>query len=284
MCQFGLSSALPTGAQPFWSKRVGRRLIPSIFCLVFAVAQAEKARGELTTINPAFPGEASLPQILSQTYGGSFTSEVGDPTDLTNGSLTALRIDDGSPSVVPTVTPDGTNTLEPLGGSDELWQGDVESAQVIGLFAADTQAFGFIPDASGNSYQQIFAASGYGYAATGSASSGTSLVSSDSGVFRFARTGNDGNIMSSLDQDNSDGMDHMVTYEIQGLGNNLNTYVLAFEDTPLQDGGDFDFNDLVVQITGPAAVQSEDPATTPEPGTTLAGAAMTLLLARRRRA
>lgn len=61
---------------------------------------------------------------------------------------------------------------------------------------------------------------------------------------------------------NADLLDHMVTFQLlDGSGNLTNSYVLAFED--LSNGGDMDYNDLVVQINNVAAV--------PEPSTLAMG-------------
>jgi hypothetical protein len=243
---------------------------------------ARSSLASLTTINDPAPGEDSLPTILGHSYGGTFTPTSPGSADLSNGTLTAVRIDDGTTGTTPTGTSDGTSTLQPVGGSDELWQGTVSTATALAVFAAHDQFFGYIPEAAGGSYAQIFSNWGVNYDVNGAAAAppGGSLVADNTGVFRFARFGDDGWLQSSSDVDNSDGMDHMITYQIDGLGNGVNTYVLCFEDTPKQDCGDFDFNDLVVQVTGPEAVQV---AATPEPATGLGLCTLGLMLASRRR-
>ena len=61
---------------------------------------------------------------------------------------------------------------------------------------------------------------------------------------------------SSLVSANEDGIDHMVTFKyVDAQGNTR--YIVAFED--LQNGGDQDYNDLVLELIGVAPV--------PEPGT-----------------
>jgi hypothetical protein len=286
MCKSAPSSAQPMGVRTAWSKPFRPTLISWIFCAAFACALAPQAQASLMSTNNPYPSEVGLPAILSHAFGGTFTADPSDLHDFTNGSLTAVRVDDGQIGDAPAATPDGSDVLEPLGGSDDLWQGSVDSARVIGLFTGHKQTFGYFSGATGNSYQQLFAATGYGFAPDGSATSNTSLVNSASGVFRFTRDGsNGGHKPFPPDHNNFDHTDEMLTYEIQGLNNNLNTYVLAFDQMLGQchNGGMYS-DDFAVEITGPSANgQSQDPAVTPEPGTALAAVAMTLLTTRRRR-
>jgi len=69
-----------------------------------------------------------------------------------------------------------------------------------------------------------------------------------------------GKVWSSVPTDNSDGLDHMVTFLITS-GVAKGHYVIGFEDLsgPLGPGSDRDFNDLVVEVCGVHPV--------PEPGT-----------------
>ena len=84
---------------------------------------------------------------------------------------------------------------------------------------------------------------------------------------------NSGSIQAFSDPALNGGTDRMVTFQVTGTLNtpgNINsgytslanpTYVIAFED-----GSDFDYNDLVVQVSGVAPV--------PEPTTLISGALM----------
>ncbi|MBN1764417.1 MAG: DUF4114 domain-containing protein [Sedimentisphaerales bacterium] len=97
----------------------------------------------------------------------------------------------------------------------------------------------------------------------------TRPLSSHDGIYRFPRTytfipdsnlnepfrfglnimDQPGTIWSSAPVDNRDGIDHMVTYQINGT----NSYVIAWEDLSA-DGSwcdfDGDYNDLIVQVNG----------------------------------
>ena len=67
-------------------------------------------------------------------------------------------------------------------------------------------------------------------------------------------------LWSSNSEQNSDGLDHMVTWVIDEA---LGKYAVAFEDLP--NGGDQDFNDLILEVSGFV----DGPSRVPEP-TTLA--------------
>ena len=68
-------------------------------------------------------------------------------------------------------------------------------------------------------------------------------------------------LWTSRPDQNSDSLDHMVTWLITGgTGNTAGNHVIAWED--LRGGGDRDFNDLVLEV-------SANPVAAPEPATLL---------------
>ncbi len=80
-----------------------------------------------------------------------------------------------------------------------------------------------------------------------------------SGDFRLAISGPQGQIWSSLASDNTDFMDHMVTWiDTQ----DSNHYFVAFEDYKFPSG-DGDFNDIVLELRNVV----DGPLYIPEPGT-----------------
>ena len=178
-----------------------------------------------TTIQAPPAGEASHLDIFNSVYGGGF---VADGLNFSNGSLVAQRIDD-----------DLDQSFD-LNGFD---------ARAVGKFADLDQSFGYLDD-SGD-YVELFTESGDGFDTEGSIEG----VSVNSPAV-FARKGVNGLVSSDV-ASNTDGRDHLVTYQILGLSDQP-VYVLFFEDlfgTEVDD----DFQDLVVEVRSapsPAAALS----------------------------
>ncbi|HLL87899.1 MAG TPA: DUF4114 domain-containing protein [Tepidisphaeraceae bacterium] len=183
---------------------------------------ASQANAAFTTIQPARASEQSIPQILGHVYGGAFV-DAGNGVDLTNGSLTATRIDDAA---------DQTLSL-----------GKILSAKALARFAASNQKFGIM---NGKMLDVLFDVSGTGYAVSGS------VANVDTGASPVAvGRGGWGGTFSSVDAMNSDLKDHMVSYVLSGQGVSDKTYVLFFEDIAGR-GSDWDYNDMAVEVQAAA--------------------------------
>ncbi|MGH7179027.1 MAG: DUF4114 domain-containing protein, partial [Tepidisphaeraceae bacterium] len=99
-------------------------------------------------------------------------------------------------------------------------------------------------------------------------------------IWRWARSGDFG-LLTSQNLDNSDSLDHMVTYQILEAAreSQITRYLLCWEDRTPSQASDFDFNDLVVEIEVSVA-----PIPEPSAFLTLCGlAAGTMFGSRRRR-
>jgi hypothetical protein len=230
-------------------------------------AMASTARAGFSTINTAPTDETSQASILNHVYGGNFTLQP-DGVDYSNGTLSVVRVSDYLPSSSSSANP-GPNA------TDQLWNssGGV-TATAKALFAEDPSTpFGYIPGASGGNFQPLFSVGGGTFDVTGSGSF------TPGSTFRFAAENKFG-LLSSSPSDNSDGKDHMITYQVDGLGGIDDTWLLFFDD--YGDNGtdaDFDYQDLVIQVTTVPTTTS-----VPEPGTLmLAGGAAVVLLKRVRR-
>ncbi len=177
--------------------------------------------------------EANQEQILEHVYGGDF---VKNGNDYSNGTVTATREDDST---------------------DQVWNTDITSARALAAFARKRQSFGIDSGASGDTFQKLFDVTGRDFAATGS-----STVTGEGSSFRVARGGQNGSkpVYTSLNADNSDGRDHVVSYKLSGGGTN-GKFVLFFEDLA-GNRSDFDYNDLVVEAStaGSSAVLIPLPA------------------------
>jgi len=152
--------------------------------------------------------------------------------------------------------------------ADQVWQNlGTATATIKGKYAGYTELFGYITGASGGTFVPLLnvTQNGLNNGQTGQFTVGQSGLD-----FRFALDPNGPNvnpgIWSSVTAENSDGLDHMVTWLItgnSGHGDNvIGDYVIAFEDLPLGQS-DLDYNDLVVQVHG---VQD---APVPEPSSLL---------------
>jgi hypothetical protein len=135
---------------------------------------------------------------------------------------------------------------------DQIWFPANGTATAQAKYAGSDQEFGYIPDLDApgfadDSFVHLFTVFGNGI------NLGAPVATLDSG---------DVNFLWALDPseeppwtsrpvpENSDGLDHMVTWLISGNEDNSNNsvrYVIAWED--VYGGGDRDFNDLVVEVT-----------------------------------
>ena len=261
-------------------------------CQMFAVLAAMALGGAqvlagFTPINSPPLGEDTHQAIFSAVYGGSF---VQNGLDYSNGAITAYRVEDFTDanfdlSDIQSLVPENAQGV--LNADDQLWQADFQLASAEAKFAAFQQRFGYYDGLADTTYHELFEQTGYAYDVAGSADI-TALAGK---TIRWARGGED-RIVSSRPMDNADLQDHMVTYLIvdqnqnppeqtptvgRGASPRTLTWLLFWEDKFLGEQlADFDFNDLVVEIT---AAESE---IVPEPASgafLLAG----LLLARQRR-
>jgi hypothetical protein len=209
-----------------WSPRLWRG---KGLALIAAASLAASAHAGLTPTKAPPTGEKSLPDILTNVYGGSFTSQGND---FVNGSgVTAVRIDDSN---------------------DQTWNSGSYSLRTLASFSSDkvSESFGFVDGTSGGSFQNLFDVSGKKLGATGSASHDFSSS------FRLAldttALSSGGDVYTSKDSDNADSRDHALTYRIDGLGNNLTTYVTFWEDLNIDlvspNRSAHDFNDLAVEL------------------------------------
>lgn len=210
-----------------------------------AAALASPAAAGFVPVSPPPGSEASHIEILEGIYSpgtpwvelGTRTDPTGGAVDFTNGTLEALRIDDfgvGGP----------LNVISSSAGDadDQLWTGGPISATAEARYAEYTQEFGYDLVGDGLSYVKLFDLLGYGLGVTGD---GVVEFAADD-VWAWCRAGT-GSTWSSDNNANSDTRDHLVTYELAGLQDNLKHWLLFWEDLPCL--GDADYNDLVVEIT-----------------------------------
>ncbi len=232
--------------------RITATCLATIACVTFA----STTWADFTPVLGAPGAERDHLEIFADFYSpGTAWQTTGDRTDgsgswidMTNGILTATRVDDFGYS--------GTlDARRPYFGEydDESWTGTLLNFTAAARYAGYTQEFGYSLDGDDRGYNKLFKVRGNKSNVHGSAT----LELEPGASVSFMRDGNKGGQWSSSVSENSDGLDHMVTYSVTGFDDDLARWMLFWEDLP--GGGDRDYNDLAVEVT----------TRVPEPGTGL---------------
>ena len=130
---------------------------------------------------------------------------------------------------------------------DQIWSPANGNATAVAKFAAYSQNVGYIPDLNGdNNFDESFV-SLFDVSTNGVDLGGPSSAFDSGNVnFLWAVHPSGAPLWTSLPSENSDSLDHMVTWLITG-GEAAGNYVIAWEDLP--GGGDRDFNDIVLEVS-----------------------------------
>ncbi len=259
---------------------------------LFGCLVPSPARGAFTNVNPARSPEKSVDEILTHIYGGTFTR---NGLNYSNGQTTATRLQDvldignrggsgggeGNPTNLFRYADDSSDLPTRVVGesddtSDQLWTAPSVSTSVQARYASYSQEFGWVSGEDGGTYHKLFKVDGTGFDVDGD----KGMTGMAGQVWRWARTGDNG-LFTSKNSDNSDGVDHMVTYRItQRVGvngsNNATRYLLFWEDLKPGQHPDYDYNDLVVELVTTTN-------SIPEPGSVAAVLGAVMLSLRRRR-
>src|SRR5439155_27336269 len=168
--------------------------------------------------------------------------KVGD--DFYNGGISAKRMDDflTVPSVLSISHGDiGFST-------DQMWSGNKFTVNAVAKWSGNEQELG-VTNLNGDLHVLFPSVNGYGYDITPA----TKTINMDGQQFKWTRMGNAG-LQSSLDSENEDGRDHLITYLVTGLpGQSGRVWMLFFEDMmktagTAKNGTYADFNDLVEEV------------------------------------
>jgi hypothetical protein len=246
--------------------RILTTVAAGIACM--AATSGAMATATFTTVSaPTVSGEKNHAQLLSQVYGGTWTTSNG--LDYTNGSLTATRLADAGVS-----TP--TSLTTGVSGTDDAWTGPAATSIVAqAKYAADNSMFGYFDDTgTDHSFHALFN--------TGSAGASAAVLLPSS--FRWGLQDlSTGKLWTSRASDQSTpGLvfpipsDQMVTYKVTGANGEsvTNEWALFWEDRGAGQVSDRDFNDAVITIQASAI---------PAPGAAALLGLGTLCVARRKR-
>ena len=209
-------------------------------------------------ILPPGGGELTQVEIMDLIYGGTFGS-VG--VDYTNGSIDLIRVNDTHSTLFML----DLITGDPLVDVDQIWTDGIATVTAEAKYAALGQTFGWNNNggATGTNYTQLLTDADIG---------GPGVLINVQGDMLWGVRPTSGDTFWSNDSLNTDTFDHLITYQVVGLGGPETVWLQFWEDLP-SSGSDFDYNDFVIEVTP-----------VPEPGTaTLVALGIGIMAGSRRR-
>jgi len=187
-------------------------------------------------------GEAYITDMLDNIYGGTFSNfHNQNAMSYDNGTIVAHRIQDTEGSGYLRIGIDDHTS----GRNDQIWEDGVAGITVEAKWAGWDQAFGVY---DGSEFTEIFDYTGEsGYPTL------DPVTFELPHVWVWGREDGNGDLGShtysnhwlSGQEWNSDELDHMITFEIEGLG--PKTWLLFWDDQPA-GSTDRDFNDFGLQV------------------------------------
>ena len=225
-----------------WRSLLG--LLVSATLLGLLSSSAAYAYSYTTILGP--PGaELTQREIMDVIYGGTFV-QAGQ--DYSNGAIDLIRIwDNDDPTSSPGDLPLDLVTGKPLFDIDQIWTDGIATVTAEAKYAALGQSFGWNGGGSiGAGYVELLTDSDIG---------SPGVVIDISGDMLWGVSPSSGDTFWSLDDQNSDGQDHLITFKVLGLGGLDTVWLQFWEDLPLS-GSDKDYNDFVIEVRA-----------VPEPGT-----------------
>ncbi len=247
-------------------------LTGAVALMALSVSDVAHASSKTVVQNSSEPNHQS---IIQNIYGGSF---AGSPeSGFARGGPNPIQVTRANDLGGVILDLAGSN----MGvGDDCVWHNGVISMSAKARFASYEQTFGFFPgESAAAAFVPLITVGGNGFGVTGEVAEFD--IGAIAHTWRWGRAGT-GSTFSSRPSDNPDGMDHMVSYKIEGLDNGFDaTWLLFFEDLRADQNSDWDYNDLVIEIN----VRAGQPALVPLPtpaNMALAGLASIAGMRRRR--
>ena len=200
-------------------------------------------------------GDMSFVTILDAIYNDGVSTFAGAAyggTVYTSGiGITVRRVDDfGSPGGTLNILSGYGNTAGAgtSSGLEQTWDDGIAVITGEAKFTRSDLAFGYTDSAG---YHELFEVTEDGFQDPGSVFFELDLTGKewtwDGGIANGDATLGAG-ALSSVESANADGLDHVITYEVTGLGSE-SIWLLFWE---FDEGPGGDFNDLVVEIDASA--------------------------------
>lgn len=226
-----------------------------ILTVLLVLLGAATARAGFTGIGGS--SEPSVSSLMNTIYGLDVAN--GMNYEDSSSSLKAVRVHD-------TTAGGGAGGLMDLtyGGpglpvTDQGWTDGIAEASARVRYAGYSQEFGWGDGTSTNAWITNVANTGVDPDYDGGAQQ------TFSSNFQWYRRGS-GYTWWSLESNNSDANDHMITYELQNYGSGK-TWLILWDDQDVRECSDRDFNDLWIEIQ----CSSPGGAVIPAPGAILLG-------------
>jgi len=181
--------------------------------------------------------EPSMFDILGGIYGGTWIN--GGP-DYTNGDITAYRVYDFD---------DGEETVHLIDGDqfdiDQIWTDGIATVTAQAKYASNDQSFGWNQGGTDPcNYQELISYDG----PSGVIEDGPVVEIEIDGDFLWGTQPNGEEWWSKMSLNENGGMDHLITFFIEGASlEDESVWLLFWEDLP-SSGWDQDYQDFVVEV------------------------------------
>ena len=182
-------------------------------------------------------GEPTMVNIFSGIYGGTWTN--GGP-DYTNGDITAYRVYDYD---------DGEETVHLIDGDqfdiDQIWTDGIATVTAQAKYASLGQSFGWNQGGTDPcNYEELINYSG----PSGVIEDGPTVEIDIDGDFLWGIQPNSDEWWSKMSHNEDGGMDHLISFFIDGASlEDESVWLLFWEDLP-SSGWDQDYQDFVIEI------------------------------------
>jgi hypothetical protein len=182
-------------------------------------------------------GEPTMVNILAGIYGGTW--ENGGP-DYTNGEITVYRVYDFD---------DLDESLHIVNGDqydiDQIWTDGIATVTAQAKYASLSQSFGWNQGGTDPcNYQELLSYDG----PSGVIEGGPVVEIEIEGDFLWGIQPNDDEWWSKMSLNENGGMDHLITFYVDGAAENgERVWLLFWEDLP-STSWDQDYQDFVIEI------------------------------------